>query len=364
MAVDLLKVFPEKFHSSELLQAYFDTYEYYLDDFITKTGSLLQLQDPNEVSATYLQRLANLLNFKLSNPDSVSDAIRRNELIGAVDWYKMKGTYESLLLIALWVKFDFTIYDKYTNDYSTFVDQEWFVGEEDENPTGLDSTYYKSPHFGLSVSLNQVRDAGTYDEGYLDRHLWRPSLFVGITDHVEKTRPVNTVPSYLIEHNCLTDETLAAVEIATTETVTKIVGTWPASKLVFDGDGLSTPNQRYFDNGDQFDQDPSSYIATITGWKLSTGGGSGMLDLTQDSSSYSLDNVVLTGTVDGYSVSDSEIQIWFTVPQATVQYDISQLGLYVQIPSEELIIASTFPEINKGSSTALKVIVTIDRSQT
>lgn len=387
MGVDLLPLVPLKFQDSAILNALIDILNEGVDAWNTSIAALQQLQDPYNVPSDYLQYLADHVGFRLSSADEVSASARRKELIGAVDWYKMKGTYESLNLIALWASFDFVIYDKYCNSESNynngvFTDVEWFVGDENENPADLDSTYFKTPHFGINVDLDTIYAAGDYSEGYLERHLWRPSLFVGIPDHVEKTRPVNTVPSYLILHTCIADESGDPYTITGTDTITRVVGLWSVSRLFFDETTTSesglesgTSSANYFDSGEYFDRAVEIFLTSITKWKLSVcemsqSGESGAgevrcMDLEGDEpvGGFVLDDVVLEGTIDGYVVYDDRIEFTFVVPLATVQYGINELGLYrVAGASEELMVASTFPVINKGSSTALKVIVVIYRT--
>ncbi|MHA1592743.1 MAG: hypothetical protein ACTSUP_09760 [Candidatus Heimdallarchaeaceae archaeon] len=352
-----------------------------IDEMIEKISFFQQLQDPYNVPEDYLQHLADHIGFILSSGDDVSTSVRRKELLGAVDWYKMKGTYQSLGLISLWASFNFTIYDKYCNSEANynngvFSDQEWFVGNEDENPTGLGSSYFKSPHFGLNIDLDRIYDAGVYVEGLLDRHLWRPSLFVGIEDHVEKTRPVNTVPSYLILHTCITDESLLAFTITTTDVITRIVGNWSYNQIRFDEtrDESGASEDYHFDDDIHFDVDIEDFIASISVWKLSTceeeiTSGDDELNpcmvLTGDTPAggFALDNVVLSGTIDSYKIYANRIEFYFTVPKSVVQYDINEIGLYRVVNDvEELMIVSTCPEINKGDDIALKVKVIVYRT--
>ena len=384
MTINLLQLIPEKFQDSDILTTLIEILEENVTSWNASIAGLQQLLDPYNVPEAYLQHLANHIGFILSSSDDVTVATRRKELIGAVDWYKVKGTYGSLALISLWANFDFTIYDKYCNSEANynngiFSDQEWFVGNEDENPPGLDSSYFKTPHFGLNVDLNTVYDAGTYSEGYLDRHLWRPSLFVGVTDHVEKTRPVNTVPSYFILHTCITDESLDAFTVTATEVVTRIVGDWGYDQLHFDetreaesGDESGTDEDYHFDAEERFDTDIESFVESISVWKLSTcdqatesGETDSCMDLTGAApvGGFALNNIVLNGTVDSYRIYPDRIEFYFSVARSVVQYDINEVGLYRVVDDvESLMIASTCPEINKGSSTALTVKVIVYRT--
>ena len=252
MAVDLLPILPEKFQNFPLITDLIDTLNTIVDEWNVDISGMEQLLDPINVPETYIQNLADHLGFALTNADDTTISTKRSELTGAVDSYKVKGTYSALSIIATWSGWTFTIFDKYTNSESNynagiFLDQEWVVTDEGENPAGLDSSYFKSPHFGLNINLDTIYPAGTYDEGALRRHLWRPSLFTGVSDRVEKIRPVNTVPHYSILLNAETDESLTAVEIAATEVVTRIVGDWVSSSNYFDGVSIGSDQQKYFD---------------------------------------------------------------------------------------------------------------------
>ena len=355
MSIDLLTIIPEKFHSSEFVQQFLEVMEGEFEDYNELVAALVGLVDPYEVPDDYLQLLADLLNFTLSDPDDVSVDRRRNELTEAVDWFKMKGTYQAINLIALWAQFNFTIYDKYTNDYVTFVDIEWFVGDEGENPPSLDSTYYKSPHFGISIDLDHVYPAGEYTEGVLDGHLWRPSLFVGVTEHVEKTRPANTVPHYSILLSCATNESGEPFELGDTQVVTAVLTNWEFTKNYFN-DG------KLFNDGEFFNESLESFISTITKWQLGTGSVSNSINLYEDVPT-TLDSVLLEGTVDGYTFYEDRVEIWFVVAASVVQHNINQMGLFSTDPTEEMVVCSTFPDIHKGSVTELKVVVTIYRNR-
>jgi len=385
MSVNLLQLIPLKFQDSDILQTLIEVLEERVTEWNENIAGLQQLQDPYNVPATYLQQLANQIGFKLSTYSTVTDATRRKELVGAVDWYKMKGTYQSLGLISLWADFNFTIYDKYCNSETNynngvFIDEEWFVGDEDENPTDLDSSYFKTPHFGLNINLDQIYAAGTYTEGYLDRHLWRPSLFVGVANHVEKTRPVNTIPAYQILHICITDESLNAFTITATDVITRIIGNWSYDQIHFDetresesGDESGTDENYHFDDNLHFDTNIEDFIESISVWKLSVGetvesGESGidtLIDLTEDAPSggFVLSDIVQTGTIDKYYIYSDRIEFYFTLAQSVIQYNINEIGLYRVVDNvEELMIASTCPKINKGNNVSLKVKIIVYRT--
>jgi hypothetical protein len=360
--IDLSSLLPKKFRNSEVWQEYLTVCEDMFGDYIDDVIGLHTLRDPWRINAAYLQNLATNIGMILTSSDTATSTERRKELLNAVDWIKLKGTYESLSVLALMVSFSFIVYDRYTNDYASFVDQEWFVGDENENPSGLDSSYYKSPHFGLAINLDRIYPAGVYDEGSLVGHLWRPSLFtaIGVRDFIERTRPVNTVPHYIIQLQCETDESGDAYEITVTNTTTKVVGAWIYSRLFFDGASIDSTQQIYFDESDFFDLDLSAFIASISKWKIGSGFGSGYLDLT-GAGPYVLDSILEVGTVDRYTLYDDRIVIEFTVPESSVHNDINQVGLYVPGSPDQLMIVATFPDIHKDNQVELKFVVTINR---
>lgn len=368
MAFDLLSLIPSKFHS-EVLVALIEVLSdedtsssvvLSIREILDKIAYMEQLVDPYRVPADYLQYLADLIGATLAGDNVATEAARRKELLRMIDWYKVKGTYQSVSIIALITGLVIEIYDKYTDDYATFVDKDWFVGNEDENPTGLGSSYYKSPHFGISFLLDKTYAAGDYDEGVLVKHLWRSSLFTGISDYIEKTRPVNTVPHYqlLSLHTTYEDGEIAVIEDS--EVATQIVGTWIYSKAFFDAEVDGTGEQIYFDDNDSagdplnnFDSSFDTLVDSINQWKLGTGGR----DLTASGVAHVVSPVVQSGSVTSTIYAD-RIEFKFSVASATIQDGINELGLYA---SGDLMIMSTFPVIYKGAGTRLDFLITIYR---
>jgi len=361
VTIDIAHLYPEKFRTSAFFQAYIDVLEAKLEEVLGEIEGLAELQDPYRVPLAHLQRLADLLGVTLTSGDSATEAQRRRELIQSVDWIKLKGTYHSLDVLALMFNLTFNIYDMYTNDYSTFVDEEWFVGNEGENPSGLDSSYYKSPHFGLAIVLDRVYAAGTYDGVYYNRHLWRIALSTGISSFVERIRPANTVPHYLILLECQTDESGDPYTITSAEVITRVVGNWTYSKIFFDSDYLNSGGDIYFDDGLFFDTSIETFVNSITKWKLGSCSGSGCMDLEGSTpfGGFELDLIGVEGTIDRKTIENDRIVFEFTVPAATALSGVTQVGLYTSL--DELMIASTFPEISKSSDMSLKVKVTILR---
>ena len=373
MAFDLLSLVPSKFHS-EVFTTFIDVISntdtsssvvLSIREILDKIAYTEHIIDPYRVPGDYLQHLADLIGATLASDSVATEAVRRKELLRMIDWYKVKGTYQSIDIISLITGLTIEIYDKYTNNYSTFVDKAWFVGDEDENPTGLDSTYYKSPHFGVSFLLDKVYEVGSgYSEGALDRHLWRPSLFTGLSEYIEKTRPVNTVPYYQILSQHATFEDGEVYMIEGSEVKTQIVGAWTYSKIFFDASVDGSGEQVYFDEKDSyddainhFDSSYESLIDSIDEWRLGTGGR----DLTSSDTSHEVGPVVLSGAFTSVTIHVDRIEFKFSVDASVIQDDINELGLYIS-GTDELMVMSTFPTIYKGSGTRLDFLVIIYRN--
>ena len=368
MSFDLLSLIPSKFHSDVLI-ALVDiisdadassSVTLSIREILDKIAYMEDLLDPYRIPGDYLQYLADLIGAKLASDSVATEATRRKELLRMIDWYKVKGTYQSVSIISLITGLTIEIYDKYTDDYVTFVDQDWFVGNENENPAGLGAGYYKSPHFGISFLLDKTYEAGDYDEGTLVKHLWRPSLFTGLSEYIEKTRPVNTVPHYQILSQHTTYEDGEVTEIEDSEVATQIVGPWEYSKAFFDAIVDGTAEQLFFDDNDSsgdplnnFDSSYEQLISGINQWKLGTGGS----DLTVSGIGYEVSPVVQSGSVTPTIYAD-RIEFKFSVASDIVQNGINELGLY---SSGVLIVMSTFPVIYKGAGTRLDFLITIYR---
>lgn len=369
MSFNILNLLPPQYRS-EILTSLISTISLADDtssvvlsirEILDKIAYLEHLLDPYRVPNDYLQYLADLIGATLASDSVASEPVRRKELLRMIDWYKVKGTYQSIDIISLITGLTIEVYDKYTNDYINFSDQDWFIGDEDENPTGLASTYYKSPHFGVSFLLDKAYPVGSeYDEGSLPRHLWRPSLFTGLSEYIEKTRPVNTVPHYQILSRHATYEDGEVSVIENSEVVTQIVGSWEYSKLFFDGAGSF---EEFFDTNDSdgsptnfFDSSFEALISSVNQWKLGTGGK----DLLDSEVVYEVSPVVFSGTITSTTIYNDRIEFKFSVPTTTILNGINELGLY-RSGTGELVIMSTFPAIYKGNRTRLDFTVIIYR---
>lgn len=339
--LDLLSLVPEKFRDSALLIAYLNAVGIYGGAWLSLIDEILYLLDPYNVDITYIDKLAGNIGLTLVRNSDTTEANLRLQIVQACEWYKMKGTYNALAIISYVSKLPITIYDMYTKDYATFVKTPWFVGEENENPSGLDSSYYKSPHFTLEVLLgiNYGTDSSSSGSG---GYLWDSTLFNNLSQQIEEIRPVNTVPHYEIVLQPDTNETGVAVETSY-NILTAVTGSWVFSRRHFD-------TSLNFDDSIRFDWTYDTFINNITVWKL----GTGNKGVSPDSSSFTgLETIVLTGTVTPVVYADY-IEFDFEVASGTVQAGLSELGLYLS-DGTTLVCASTFPDIDKHAGVVLRI---------
>jgi len=350
ISLDLLPLIPEKFHTSPILQAYIKECGFQIGGVLTKTKDIVLLLSPNTTgSAQYLRLLGALIGVKFPPEDEATVAELRKILSEAIDWYKLKGTYQSVNILSKIEGFTTNFYDMYTNDYTSFLLTDWFVGNEDENPPGLDNSYYKSPHFGVEVVLNKVYNVGSL------RYLWPQNYLSNLITQVEETRPVHTVPHYLMLLNPKTDERGNIIEVDG-GIKTKVAINWEAGIKYFDAVG--SLNTWSFDDSTMiFDASEITFIKSITKWVLGTGNYPCILG----NSDVIVENPVLTGTIaqEDINIYDDRYEFEFIVPKATVQNDISELGLYIPGAPDRLVIISCFPKIIKTSDLELRVVVQV-----
>jgi len=348
--VDLLPLVPEKFRSSAVLQGYLYAEGIFVGIWLSKIDDIRYMLDPNRVGETYIGYLADLINVTLkSDVDSTILDLRR-QVLNAVDWYKMKGTYGALDVITYMYQIDVTIYDMYTNDYINFYTTDWYVGDEGVNPTGFDSTYYKSPHFGVEVLLDRNRGTDSTPK------LWESDYLDGFREYIEETRPINTVPHYIILLNAITDTTGDVYTITNPIIRTKVYGDWDAATLRFDqGEVLGSAEEWYFDEGNYFDQSQSAFLNGITKYVLGTGSKGVVPD-----DSWDIETSAITGTItaDNITIYSDRVEYEFTISSVN-QDGISELAMYTPGTPDTLRIGCTFPDIDLTDDIELKILIQV-----
>ena len=358
IGLDLMAMLPEKYHKSQILIDYLDEAGIQIGEWLTKVRDIVMLLNVETISdVNYIKYLGALIGVVFPPQDTAStDEIKRN-ISQAIDWYKVKGTYKSIQIISMIQRFAVNLYDMYTNNYSDFVLTNWFVGRENENPPGLDSSYYKSPHFALEILLNQVYTSSSGGSGGSSIGgdvLWITSLLDNFYQKVEETRPVHTVPHYMLLLDSKTDE-LGHIITVDGNIQTKVMGQWQYSTRYFDF--INSVDAWNFDDGHYLDESSTAFIQSVTKWVLATGN-----DNINDSG-FDITHPVLTGTidVDDITISDDKITYEFIVPRTIVQNSIKEVGLYVPGSPDKLVAACTFPSINKDSRIELRVVFEIYR---
>jgi hypothetical protein len=136
---------------------------------------------------------------------------------------------------------------------------------------------------------------------------------------------------------------------------TQVVGNWEYEQLFFD-DGA------FFDEVDSslnpihyFDASIDVFIATLTNWKIGTGG----VDLGTYPVSPTVSPVVLSGSDVAATIYSDRIEFRFNVDSAVIQNEINEIGIYTNVG--ELMIMCTFPNVYKGTGTELDVLIIVYR---
>jgi len=376
LELDLLQLIPEQYRNSDLLAELIQELNYTIGSWLITIRDIDKILDVDRCPASYLKHLGSLINVSLLDEDGRTESERRREIRNAIAWYKVKGTYESFQIICGIVGYTVNFYDMYTDDYTTFHQTEWFVGSEDENPSGFDNNYYKSPHFGFNILLDTSYEG---DESTDYPYLWQETKLNDLIKYIERMRPVNTVPHYVITLNPQLDETTPTtivssesgvagsdVTIVTGDIVTRrLVDLFNPDTLFFDEENGDYGRILYFDDSTAryFDQGQASALYTIDGWKLGTGNkcmSTAERIATIIDPDFDLENVVAEGDADDITIIyDSEkVTYKITIPASTELNGASELGLY---SGSEMVIASLFPDIIKGTVVELEIMVYIYR---
>ena len=87
--------------------------------------------------------------------------------------------------------------------------------------------------------------------------------------------------------------------------------------------------------------------------------GTGSNDIS--SSGWTVDSPAITGSIDlaNIVISQEEVTFSFIVPKAVVQSGITELGLYTS--TDDLVLGSTFPALDKDGRVELRVVVTVQK---
>lgn len=334
--VDLMQLVPLKFHDSEVLQQFLIEAGLVVGGALSDINDIEKIVDKYNVEEDYLQYLADLVGLGVLGGDEESLKSKRRQLIQAVDWYKRKGTYKSFrdISYSLGVTLDF--WDMYTNDYSTFTRVPWFVGYEDENPSGLTADYYKSPHFGIDLVLNQKYGTG------VTAYLFTELMYTNLLEQVEQIRPINVVNHYSLTLTANTTESGVVVTSAG-DVKACVNGDW-----IFTGKNFNDSHK--FNDGKFFDFREISFIETITKWEM----GVGHVNTPPVTGDTSLESSVLSGSIDTQTIYDDRVEFDILIPLVTVQDGITEMGLFLD-NGTTMVAQATFPSIEKINEVELRI---------
>lgn len=343
ICLDLLDLIPEKFRNSRILQDYVDECEVSFSNCLTQARNLINLVNPNTTTdVKYLRYLGQLIGADLPPEDTTDEVELRKDIEEAIYWYKLKGTYYSLKILAMISGLHIELYDMWTDDYDKFILLPWWSGNPNANPLG--STFYKSPHFAVEVLLDKI-----YQKNSIN-WLWYESLGSNIIERIEKTRPVHTVPHFLIRPNIIADIYGNVIETEG-EIKGRTFGDWLISNKFFN---MSGSQQWYFNSGVNFNQSNSEFINSIDKWVL----GNGNYPSHIEDPNFEIEDPVASGTIDSVFVDSEKIVFEFIVPETQELTNLSELGLYISQSPETLVLGATFPKIDK-TNVELHVVITV-----
>lgn len=272
----------------------YETLGQWLDTYVQPSiDGLEDLLNPNEAPAEYLKHLAGLVGWTIDSAFGATEAQERLQIVSAVDFYKIKGTYKAFRVLFYLYGIAAEIVDLWTTDYASFFPISWFTNDVDGTLpygsyadssviTGLPAGAYKTPHFGVELVLNTKYDypLDTPPTGYLCETLFAAAIKAA----VDEWRPANTVPHYgaVMYPICAED---AAVQTEDGYIRTAVQGDWEKTAIRFD-------DSENFDDGNYFDYSDLTFLNTITRWKL----GDGNKGVTPDPTSFpGMDSVILSG---------------------------------------------------------------------
>jgi hypothetical protein len=342
--IDLLPLIPEKFRTSQILIDYADVAGQEKGFQIGKTDDLQLLVDPDFVDVNYIVYLANNLGYKLTVDDNTTEESLRKQLSEIIDFYKIKGTYESLLILSYMNNLDINIWDLWTNDYITFVMEPWFVGNTfvGNVPNGLSTDYYKSAHFLYELKLETL-----YDEGS-NEYLYSGSQLDIVKSFIYKTIPINTVPHYGVNLICITNVD-GILFITDYNVKTVVTADWQTDQRYLDESPVWE-----LDTGINLDTGSAAFLSNITKYKL----GIGNKGISPDESGFALQTIVKEGNITNKTEFGDRFEFEICITDTSTYTGLSELGLFLN-DNTTMVVASIFPDIDKNIDLELRILVKV-----
>jgi len=306
-----------------------------------KFTELRDLVNPRVAPLKFIQNLADLISLQISVFSGSEEFRIRRQVEEAVNWYKLKGGYSAVDVIIYTIGLHVTLFDKYTNDYVTFIRVPWFVTGVlpiDPVPPG----FFKSAHFDLDFQLDEA--FGTLP----DLFLIDSSKLVEAGIRIEEVRPVNTVPKFVLAIAPQTDQqqdlpfTFPASLISTV-----VTNLWITAIQQFDS-GLT------LDTGLLMDVTPSGFVAGVQKFKL----GTGRKNTIPLSSFTDLETPIYTATIDNKFILVDRVVFELIIPKTIDITDITEWGLFNNTLSE-MFVVGTHPTVFKDTTSEIRYTVTV-----
>lgn len=175
---------------------------------IEKINRLVELQDPAYCDIEYLQYFANNLGYNIDvyrselgvladvnseDPEVQEDVKRYLRFIisNLPNWYRLKTTPNAIKIMLYSFGLVGDLITRYTNDYKTDNGSNWINFREGrDNFNDLNSNFYPTPHFVISIELDESVENFSLN-GETRRN---------VLNAVESVRPANTVSDGYLGH--------------------------------------------------------------------------------------------------------------------------------------------------------------------
>ena len=93
VALDLMKLLPEKFHNSQILKDFLYEAGLQVGNWFTKVREIVKLLNVRSINdIRYLRYLGALIGVEFPPEDEITVDDAKKNIINAIDWYKIKGT--------------------------------------------------------------------------------------------------------------------------------------------------------------------------------------------------------------------------------------------------------------------------------
>ena len=103
------------------LKEFIDVCNLEVGTWLARISDLALFQDVWRIGPQLIPHLANLIGLEVEQSEETSLGDLRFQVNNAVGWYKIKGSYASLKAISVVLGTYINIFEKYTEDYKTFV---------------------------------------------------------------------------------------------------------------------------------------------------------------------------------------------------------------------------------------------------